>query len=264
MVKNFLKKIIYNLCLLRNKLIEKDDFNWSRYHKNYENQINECEKVNTLKLSKEDFNLVNGKLEIKDLSPPIHPNHELLYKIIYDLQPNSILEIGCGNGDHLLNLKKIMPSNKIKWFGCDLLEKQLSFLNRRNPSLKETSKIFVHDITVSQIPREILKLDKLDLIYTQTVIMHIQKNNNHLKALRNLFYSSNNYIVLMENWTRHNFYGDLLKISKEETFPWEKLYFYKVNSGKRVALVLSKTPIKNKHLKYELIKDNNELLKYER
>ena len=262
MIKKFLKKIIYEACLLRNKLIEKDDFNWSRYHRNYENQINECEKVNTLRLSKEDFKIVDGKLEIKDLSPPIHLNHEILYKIIYDLQPNSILEIGCGNGDHLLNLKKILPSNKIKWFGCDLLKKQLNFLNRRNPELKETSKIFVHDITISPIPREILKLGKPDLIYTQTVIMHIQKKKNHLNALRNLFYSSNNYVVLMENWTRHNFYEDILKISKGKSFPWEKLFIYKLDSGKQVALILSKTPIKNKHLKYELIKDNKELLKY--
>jgi SAM-dependent methyltransferase len=262
MIKKIFKKIAYKIYLLRNKLINRDDFNWSKYHKNYENQINETEKEYTLRLSKEDFKIINKRLEIKNVFPPIHPNHELLYKIIYDLQPNSILEIGCGNGDHLSNLKKIMPHNKIKWLGCDLLIKQLYFLNRRNPDLKKISKIFVHDITISPIPKEILKLGKPDLTYTQAVIMHIQKKNNHLNALRNLFYSSNNYIVLMENWTRHNFYEDILKISKEKTFPWEKLYIYKVDNGKRVALVLSKNLLKNKSLKYNLIKDNNELLRY--
>ncbi len=262
MIRRIVNKIIYNACLLRNRIFDKDDFYWSRYHKNYENQINNAEKLKTLRLSKEDFKIEKGKLKIKNISPPVELNHEVLYEIIYDLKPKSILEVGCGNGDHLLNLQKIMPLKTIKWFGSELLVNQLRFLSRRNPSLRKTCKLFVHDITTSPIPKEVLKSNKLDLVYTQTVIMHIHKKDNHLKALRNLFSSSNKYVVLMENWTRHNFYEDILKISKERNFPWKKLFIYKVDNGKQIAIVLSKSPIKNKKLSYKLIKDNVELLKY--
>ncbi len=263
MIREIFRKIVHKICQLRNILIDRDDFNWAKYHLNYKNQVKEIEEGLTLKLSKENFEVINKKLNFKNISLPLSVNHELLYKIIYDLKPSSILEVGCGGGDHLSNLKKIM-SSKVNLMGCDLLPKQLNFLIKRNPELKKGAKIFVHDITISPIPKEILKESKPDLIYTQAVIMHIQKGNNHLKALRNLFYSSSKYVVLMENWTRHNFYEDILKISREKNFPWGELSIYKADSGKQVALVLSKKPLKNKSLKYESIKDNQELLKYER
>jgi len=239
------KKLIYNLCLLRNKIISRDDFTWKRYHKNYYNQIKESEKDYTLRLSN-DFKINDGNLEFY-CNPPLNKNHELLYQIIFDLNPVSIFEVGCGNGDHLYNLLKIMPEASIR--GCDLLLKQLDFLNKRNPELK--NKTFSHDITQSPI-------FKSQLVYTQAVLMHIQKGDRHLDALRNLFLSSDKYIVLMENWSRHNFYDDVKNISNEQSFPWDNLYIYKVDNGKQIALVLSRVPINN----YAELKSNEEMLKY--
>lgn len=241
------KKLIYQLCLIRNKFIERDDFVWKRYHKNYFNQIEDCEKVNTLKLSN-DFKMQDGKLEFY-CSPPLGKNHELLYQIIYDLNPKSILEVGCGCGDHMSNLLKIMPNVNIK--GCDLLSKQLEFLEERNPEL--IGKTFVHDIT------SLTPMKNYELIYTQAVLMHIQKDNRHLDALVALLASSTRYIILMENWTRHNFYEDIQKLSLGLK---DNLYTYKVDNGKQVAMVLSKEPIINKKLKYIELKSNEEMLKY--
>ena len=259
-IKKLFNRYLNKAYKLRNRLIDRDDFNWSRYHKNYSNQIHRAEKIYTTRLSKKDYKIINGKLIINDLILPIPPSHEILYKIIFDLQPKSIFEVGCGGGDHLLNLNTILShSNSIKFGGSDLLEKQIEFLYKRNPQLKKIAKIFVHDITLSPIPT---KTSKKELVYTQTVIMHIQKKKRHMDALRNMFHSSNKYIVLMENWSRHNFYEDIKKISKEEHFPWKKLYIYKVDSGKQIALVLSKIPLKNKTLEYKEIKRNEELLKY--
>ncbi len=240
------KKIIYNLCLLRNKIISRDDFVWKRYHKNYYDQISRAELNHTLKLS-DDFEIVDGKLKIL-CDPPLNNNHKLLYQIIYDLNPSSICEVGCGGGDHMYNLLKIMPNvNYIE--GCDLLPKQLEFLSERNPELKD--RIFINDITEHPTP-------SYELIYTQAVLMHIQKGNRHIDALRNLFLSSEKYIVLMENWTRHNFYESIKEISS----PWKELYIYKVDNGKQIAMVLSNVPIKDKKLKYVKLKSNEEMLKY--
>ncbi len=245
-----LKKIIYQLCLLRNKLISRDDFTWKRYHKNYHDQIKRMEEDHTLKLSN-DFKITNEKLELF-CNPKLDKNHEILYKVIYDLNPSTIFEVGCGNGDHMYNLLKIMPGVEIK--GCDLLQKQLDFLNERNPELED--KATAHDITKWPVPLF------YDLLYTQAVIMHIQKGDNHLEALRNLFCSSTEYIVLMENWERHNFYEDLKNISMEPNFPWKNLHIYKVDDGKQIIMVLSEEPITNKKLDYVELKSDEEMLKY--
>ncbi len=245
------KKLIYQLCLLRNKIISRDDFVWKRYHKNYYNQIKELEKKNTLKLS-DDFKILDdGELKF-NCNPPLIDNAELLYQIIYDLNPQSIFEVGCGGGDHMYNILKIIPNVNIN--GCDLLQKQLDFLNERNPELK--GKTFVKDITTNYIPFSD------ELVYTQAVLMHIQKDNRHIDALRNLFKSSSKYVVLMENWSRHNFYDDVLDISNEQLFSWDNLYIYKVDNGKQIAMVLSQVPIVNKKLNYVELKSNEEILKY--
>ena len=123
-----LNQIIYHLCLLRNMFLDRDDFVWKRYHKDYANQIKECEKENTLKLSNKDFNVDEDRLEFY-CHPSLHKNAELLYRIIHDLKPVSVSEIGCGGGDHMYNIKKIMP--KIKISGSDLLQKQLDFLKEQ-------------------------------------------------------------------------------------------------------------------------------------
>ena len=243
-------KIIYQLCLLRNKFISRDDFVWSRYHKNYSDQLKSGEKKYTFKLS-DDFKITNEKLEFS-CNPPLNNNAELLYKIIHDLNPTSIFEVGCGGGDHMYNLLKIMPDVEIK--GCDLLQKQLDFLNERSPELK--NKTAVHDITKWPVPLF------YDLIYTQAVIMHIQKGDTHLEALRNLFCSSTEYIVLMENWERHNFYEDLKNISMEKDFSWTDLHIYKVDNGKQIMMVLSEGPIIDKKLDYVELKSDEEMLKY--
>ena len=245
-----LKNIIQKLCVIRNKLISRDDFTWSRYHKNYANQIKRNEGENTLKLSN-NFEINNGELKFL-CSPPLTKNAEILYRVVHDLNPESILEVGCGGGDHMYNLQKIIPDKKLK--GCDLLQKQLDFLNERSPELK--GKTFINDITKFNIPFS------NELVYTQAVIMHIQKNNRHLKALMNLFKSSTKYIVLMENWTRHDFYGDLKYLSNDLFFPWKNFHMYKVDDGKQIIVVLSQQAIKDKKLKYSLLKSNEELLKY--
>lgn len=169
----------------------KDDFEWSKYNKEYSRQISKIETENTLILPNGKYSIVEGKIVLEPSLLPLHPNHKILYETIYDLNPSSLLEVGFGCGDHLYNIQKILP--KTEFNCCDLLEDQMRFLLARHPELKTKANLFVHDITLS--PLNI----KVDLVYTQAVIMHIQRDDNHLSALRNMFKASKKYIVLMEN-----------------------------------------------------------------
>ncbi|MFH1905714.1 MAG: class I SAM-dependent methyltransferase [bacterium] len=233
------------------RIQNKDDFEWSEYTKEYSKQISEVMKENTLILPDGKYSIVNGKIVLETSLLPLHPNHKLLYETIYDLNPNSLLEVGCGCGDHLANIQKMLPEIEIS--GCDLLEDHVRFLLSRHPELKitTTTNLFVHDITISS------PSIKVDLVYTHAVIMHIQRNNRHLNALRNIFYTSKKYIVLMENWGRHNFYEDIRKISKEPDFPWESIYLYVNDDGKQILMVISNTVLEG----YKELHSNKELLK---
>lgn len=82
----------------------KDDFEWSKYNKKYCKQISEIEKENTLILPEGKYSIVEGKIVLEPSLLPLHPNHKLLYETIYDLKPGSLLEVGCGCGDHLANI----------------------------------------------------------------------------------------------------------------------------------------------------------------
>lgn len=251
MIKRHLsKKALDILYKFKSRIQNKDDFEWSEYNKKYCKQISEVEKENTLILPEGKYSIVEGKIVLEPFLLPLHPNHKLLYETIYDLKPGSLLEVGCGCGDHLANIQKVLPETKIS--GCDLLEKQMKFLLSRHPELKTTANLFVHDITISA-PNT-----KVDLVYTQAVIMHIHRDNRHLNALRNMFHTSKKYIVLMENWSRHNFYNDVRKISTEPGFPWESIYFYVNDDGHQILMVISDTVLEG----YKEVHNNKELLKY--
>ena len=250
-IKRYLpKRVVDILRKVKKRIQNKDDFKWSEYNKEYSRQISEVEKENSLILPDSKYSIVKGKIVLESSLLPLHPNHKLLYETIYDLKPGSLLEVGCGCGDHLSNIQKILPEIEIN--GCDLLEDQMRFLLARHPKLKTNANLFVHDITL--FPPNI----KVDLVYTQAVIMHIQRNNRHLNALRNMFHVSKKYIVLMENWSKHKFYNDITKISREQGFPWENIYLYVNDDGKQILMVISNAVLEG----YKELHNNKELLKY--
>lgn len=229
-----------------------DDFNWSIYYEDeYSKQIAQLEKEFTFVLSEGKYSLNNGKIILEPGLLPLNDNHQALYEAVYALKPNSVLEIGCGCGDHLVNLKRILPQIELK--GLDISQKQLNFLFSRHPELKYQAQLLTQDIT-----KNVPELKKNDLVFTQAVLMHIQRYTPYFQALRNIFQISDKYIVLMENWTRHNFVKDIKMLAKKSYFSWDSIYFYKYDTGKQIALILSKTPLAI----FDKIEDNKELLKY--
>lgn len=195
-----------------------DDFDWGVYPSHYQSELAEIQKSHTLKLSSRDYVFSNGNLILERNILPLHPNHRLLYETILQLQPKSVMEIGCGGGDHLYNLMILLP--QIELHGCDLSPEQLSALRRRSPDLK--ADIRVWDIS---LPHSAL-LPVVDLCYTQAVIMHIKTGNGHLLALANLFKIATKHVVLMENWMSHDFLSDIQMLYDKKMIPWLDLFCY--------------------------------------
>lgn len=195
-----------------------DDFEWRRYHYHYQAELAEIKKSHTQVLSPGDYAFSGNVLSLQKDILPLHPNHRLLYETILQLTPSSILEVGCGGGDHLYNLQILAPF--ISLYGRDLSTEQLSFLRRRHPELK--ADIGLIDIT---LPFSSL-WPVVDLCFTQAVIMHIHTGNGHLVALSNLFKMAIKFVVLMENWRSHNFMESIQNMFDKKMIAWGELFFY--------------------------------------
>lgn len=226
-------------------MTNKDDYDWGKYHTTYSNQQERISKKRTQILKNGDYEFDGKSLGITKDILPLHPNWRLLYETILQLQPGSILECGCGWGDHMANIKVLMPSVEIS--GNDISEKQINHLKDRHPNL--ANKVEVLDITKRYVNC------KYDIVYTQAVLMHLNTYNNWIDALINIFKSANKYVILMENWNRHGHnYMDAIKSLNE----WDDIKFYFRRSpelgNKPHLMVISKAD-----LSYEIL-DNYKIL----
>ncbi len=196
---------------------EGDDFDWRRYHLEYAAQLAEIESTNTLKLAQGQWEVKGGLIALTR-GLPLHANHKALYETILALAPTSVLEAGCGGGDHLHNLSLLLPGLDIR--GIDRSEGQLDVLRRRNPAFAD--RVAVVNLTLPH-PTNI---DKADLVYAQAVLMHIQTGNGHRVALWNVFDLANQHVVLMENLERHDFASDIITLWRQGILPWSDLHLY--------------------------------------
>ena len=229
----------------------KDDFNWKEYHRIYGNQLSELSKTYTQILKHDDYIFKNNELTINHDILPLHPNHRLLYETILNLSPNSVMEIGCGWGDHLYNINLLYP--EIKLSGIDLSNKQISNLRKRHPELRAQIKQL--DVT---LPYPI-SYPISDIAFTQAVMMHLKVGNSHLIALSNMFRCATKQLVLMENWSAHNFYDDIKFLFSKNMIPWKDIYFYYRESKefkKPHLMIVSLVPLK----KYSVLNDYSILL----
>ncbi|MFH1477935.1 MAG: class I SAM-dependent methyltransferase [Verrucomicrobiota bacterium] len=197
----------------------RDDFDWKLYNILYRGEMRDMAKEHTQILKEGDYTFKDNKLlKRKAEILPLHPNCRLLYETILQLNPGSVLELGCGGGDHLHNIGLLVKN--IKLYGMDLSDEQLVLLRERHPDLN--AEINQYDCTLpfpSIFP-------PVDIAYTQAVIMHIQTGNGHMVALSNLFRVAAKQVVLMENWTKHEFVEDIKKLHALKVIPWKEIYFY--------------------------------------
>jgi SAM-dependent methyltransferase len=216
-----------------------DDFDWDIYSEHYRGELREIQSEQTLILKPNDFIFVDDELKINNKILPLHPNHRLLYETILQLSPDSVMELGCGGGDHLNNLSTLNPN--IRLYGIDLSKDQIDFLHQRHPELKADLKNL--DITLPHPYDSPL----VDIAYTQAVIMHLNTGNNHLVALANLFSYARNQVILMENWKKHNFLRDIQFLFANKMINWDKIFFYyRVSKELQVPhlMIISSVPLK--------------------
>ena len=197
----------------------RDDYYWSFYTDHYLEELNDVSKSFTVRLNPGDYAFKENSLRKVLEVPQLHPNHRLLYETVLQLEPKSVLEVGCGRGDHLNNLSILSPDTIL--LGVDISRRQISLLRNTYPRLNSNVKVF----DISQDTTK-LRLPNVDMVYTQAVLMHIQEKARYINALRNLFVLFSGVVILMENWNRHNFLKDISDLSSMKNMPWKKLYAY--------------------------------------
>lgn len=196
----------------------KDDFYWDDYNSLYRVEVRENERSYTGRITRGEFDYVDGVLQASQDVRPLHPNHRLLYETILQLQPASVIELGCGGGDHLHNLHVLAPA--VELHGIDRDAKQLAYLRERHPDLH--ADVRLADATL-HLP---VAVKDVDLAYTQAMVMHLQDGNGHLVALTNLFRVARKHVVLMENWRRHPYVDDVRDLHVRGIIAWPDLHFY--------------------------------------
>ncbi len=221
-----------------------DDFDWTKYHHYYREELKSVGRGATLIPLKEDFEFSNGHIQQKNNKKlPLHANAHLLYEIILSLNPASILEVGCGGGDHLRNLHMFKP--EIDIYGLDRSEGQLLTFRDRHPDLSVELK--VQDLTNAHIDLPIV-----DIAYSHAVLMHISESQNRFaNALANMLKAASSQVVLLENWVQHDFLSATQEAIKlNPSWANAKIYFtYRPEASNVRALILSKHPLPFEELK---------------
>ena len=215
-----------------------DDFDWELYHEHYEGEVAKSGRKHTRILLPGDYLFRKNRLTRTNEILPLHPNCHLLYETILQLSPASVMEIGCGGGDNLRNINVLAPD--INLFGRDISPEQINFLKKRHPSLDAS--IGQLDIT---LPHS-LDSQRVDIVFTQAVLMHIKTGNGHLVALSNLFYWASNQVILMENWKSHDFKADIEFLFSRRMLPWKNIYMYYRDSSeyrKPHIMIISSKPL---------------------
>jgi SAM-dependent methyltransferase len=219
----------------------RDDFDWATYRADYERDLVEVARDHTQKLSDGDFSFEDGHISLRPGLKPLHPNHACLYESIRALSPSSVIEMGCGGGDHLHNLGVLYPA--IARRGFDRSPGQLALLRERSPDLAG----LVSELDVTLPPGS--RYPSADLVYTQAVVMHVHAGNGHLVALANMFRMARRHVVLMENWWRHWFMDDIAMLHRGGMIDWPTLNFYfRRYNGSPLCMVISKDALQLERL----------------
>ncbi|PHQ33059.1 class I SAM-dependent methyltransferase [Rhodopirellula bahusiensis] len=234
MIKTVKKRFYHVFGAGRHRYFQ-DDFNWETYTRDkYGPQQETLERELDLHLDDQArFDPETQSLQTGNLK--IHPNFHVVYETIGRLNPTSVLEIGCGGGDHVRNLQHLYPSMNVH--GCDRSTGQIQFLKDRNPSIADV--VSQRDIT--------MPLSKnwatADLVFSQAVLMHIKTAVSHLVALSNMFHLANDAVVLMENYGCHPFVDDIRSLHAEGQIPWDNVHFHQASyQGSPYCLVVTREP----------------------
>lgn len=228
-----IKRRLSNILGPARNTFHDDDFNWDTYTQTkYGPQLKRIDsRLDARVDDRVSFDDASGHLQLG--TAKLHPNWLSLYEIVGTLQPSSTLEFGCGGGDHVRNLKTLYPTLEVH--GGDRSPKQLQLLKERNPEIADRT--FQMDVTMPLSS----KWPRVDLVYSQAVIMHIKTAVSHLNAMANMFNLANEYVVLMENYGCHPLQDDVKRLHDGGHLNWDEVHFHAHHvDGQPYCLVVSR------------------------
>lgn len=191
---------------LRSRL-GRDDFDWSNYSTNeYMPQLAvEVEPFHTVQLASAHWRIDRGRIVLPASAKNLHPSHRLIYETALALRPDSVFELGFGGGDHLANIHLLLPSAGIG--GADISAQQRALALRRNGELLASANLIVGDMTRRDAAAGLEA--RADLVFTNSVVMHIRHRDRYLTFLRNALRISRRFVLLRERWDVHDYVRDL-------------------------------------------------------
>ena len=224
------------------------EWDWEARSEEFWQDYQDSDKDNVRKLDAVSWEFKDRVLSVQDVAGlnPLHPNTRLLLETIRQLVPASVADFGYGFGDILYNVGLLLPDAEL--YGYDIAAHKMECVRERSPSLADRAVLQQRDIA---LPGE---FTEVELTYTSVVIMHIL-GDRRLAALRNVFETATEHVVLMENWNTHNFMEDIRRLHNDFTlFKWLELYFYYRYSpefARPHLMIVSK----NNNLPYERLYD---------
>jgi hypothetical protein len=153
------------------------------------------------------YKFINNQLFTKT-SKQIHPNIRLILETIYQLNPKSIWEVGCGIGFNLYSLRLLFPDAIL--YGCDICEEELQVAKELYPKLNAT--LVTQNIS---FPEE---HPYTDITF---VLMHILDYDEYVLGLRKMFERTEKQVIIVENWCDRDYAADMLKVTT-----WDNTYLY--------------------------------------
>jgi hypothetical protein len=189
-----------------------DDYDWATYHEFYGPENESEAKVFTYNLDDVEHRVIDGRLyTIADAKPIAFPHRAVFEAILGLPEVHSVHEVGAGGGKLIVNLGKLL-GDSCALGASDIGQGQLRLFEGNWPKEHRHIKPFVHDVTVAPLPESA----RADVVYTATVLMHIQRKDSYENALANLLTSARKYLVLVENWDRHDYVTDMLAVAARE------------------------------------------------
>ena len=145
-----------------------------------------------------DVNELTGDLIFYD---NLHTNWMDLYNAVFKVEPDTVFEVGCGSGQHLANVYKILGNATVS--GCDISAEQISFGKTiLNIDPKIYDDVQTLDFALQTVPQSLGKT--YDVVYSQAVLMHLSYSNAY-HCLENMIKISNKYVILIENPMDHEY-----------------------------------------------------------
>ncbi len=178
-----------------------DEYDWSKYPVEYSAQMKEIREQEGLDFFITKFEDTDGVIDFKD---NLHKNWKELYQAAYTAKPSSVFECGAGSGQHLKNLKTLLPTAEIA--GCDISQAQIDF----GKEFSDLPFSIINNLRVLDFTGPVPLDKKYDFVYTQAVIMHLSTENAR-KFLRNMAAISNKYIFLIEGVKNHENWYEFVK-----------------------------------------------------